>query len=396
MISARYRRNVLLGGRVLAQQWRVVPDDPAHPTRRDEQRQRLRQCLRARLDPQLAEGALDDLAVSRLVQATGRADSAFIASRRDWVLSEDPDLNGLRATHAFEQFEVMHLPSDRLTPRRPRKVQRLESFRYVRALLAATAQRWQATWRARAEQSGHDIRALREWFADEQRAWEGVRDVAVHYRHSGSRFALIRATRECADRYGFEPLDVGFPRFDKDPFAEAVAGKPCDDICEDAVDLAVRRTERLAATLRDPRRPRRSDAAARRPRALAGRAARGRRGRPDAPHAHGRAPLPSPRGALATPRAVAARAGRRARRRGDRVPLGRGARRRLRRPVAASRGVAERPRSRRAISPRGGIGELLARRAMVRAAGQANFLQGERESEVARERKTITATRGVT
>ena len=45
-----------------------------------------------------------------LEKATTRADSAYIGQRRDWLLSEDPDLKGLRATAEFQRFEVMFLP----------------------------------------------------------------------------------------------------------------------------------------------------------------------------------------------------------------------------------------------------------------------------------------------
>ena len=48
VISARYRRNVLLGGRVLAKQWRNVRESEP-PTERDEQRKRMRSCLRPQL-----------------------------------------------------------------------------------------------------------------------------------------------------------------------------------------------------------------------------------------------------------------------------------------------------------------------------------------------------------
>jgi len=57
---------------------------------------------------------LDDLAeaaVTRLRRASARADSAYIASRRDWLLSEDPDLRGLRTQRQFKDFEAAYFPS---------------------------------------------------------------------------------------------------------------------------------------------------------------------------------------------------------------------------------------------------------------------------------------------
>jgi hypothetical protein len=393
LLSARYRRNVLLGGRLLAKQWHAVPD-PDGPSKRDEQRRRLRLCLRPRLqevlggdDPAAAARALAepvamdidrflklrellalyaledcrrlrrrlrlrfyeratltcatvkltevcmqirldwvqhrlntgkqtawppkaaelqrkigriergrpfrrwhehynaacayalpllvsepvdedqeplsttehrhkrlvDLAVCRLQQATARADSAFIASRRDWLLSEDPDLNGLRGSDEFREFEVMYLPSNRTTPQRPRHVRRLESCRYVRALLVASAEQWQGAWHGRARHAarGVDVHQLIAWFDDERRSWEGVRDVALNYRHSASRLALIDATRACADRYAFAPLGVAFPRYADAPLKESVGDGDCEHACETAVSHSERCMRRLSATLHE-------------------------------------------------------------------------------------------------------------------------------------------------
>src|SRR3954468_7108971 len=53
LLSARYRRNVLLGGRVLAKQWVSTPDPECGVNRRDAQREHLRRCLRPLLQEQL-------------------------------------------------------------------------------------------------------------------------------------------------------------------------------------------------------------------------------------------------------------------------------------------------------------------------------------------------------
>jgi hypothetical protein len=59
-------------------------------------------------------------AVRHLEQAMGRADSAYLAGRRNWLISEDPDLDGLRSYVSFKHFEAMYFPSPRATPQRPR------------------------------------------------------------------------------------------------------------------------------------------------------------------------------------------------------------------------------------------------------------------------------------
>jgi hypothetical protein len=168
------------------------------------------------------------MAVCRLQKATTRADSGYIASRRDWLVSEDPDLKGLRDTAEFKDFEVTYLPASRPTPRRPKNVQQLESSRYMKDLLVATAQLWQTGWRRRAcaLDAPPDIHQVLDWFTHELDMWRHVRAVATDYRHSGTRLELINAVYECAAHYGLSPLSVGFPRYEDDPLR--VAPEKCD------------------------------------------------------------------------------------------------------------------------------------------------------------------------
>jgi hypothetical protein len=377
--SARYRLDVLLGGRVLAEQWHRAPDDP--PSRRDDHRKRLRRCLHgqlaAKLSPHattgedvgaalgepggtrqflqlrtlmaryaLADAAdlrrelrkrptdwratltpatvkltelcidarlrwvlrkrrrkvdwppsveeldaqirdierglwrqsfrrwhehynaacayalpladvddpddatvarLADRAIVRLQKATARADSAYIASRRDWLVSQDPDLDGLRARWEFGHFEVMHLPSSSTTPRRPSHVQQLESSRYVRALLVATAEQGQTVWRRRRRKlnGGPDPRDLLLWARDELQTWEDVAAVAQHYRHSGTRLKLIKQLQACAERYGLDAPAVAFPRYEDDPFELSLKGEACGNAADVEIAGANARLEAL-------------------------------------------------------------------------------------------------------------------------------------------------------
>jgi hypothetical protein len=168
--------------------------------------------------------------VRRLERATARADSAFIACRRDWLVSEDPDLIGLRAREEFAEFEVMHLPSSSITPRRPANVQQLESSRYVRNLLMGSAGHWQAIWRARRAtvNGGLEVNVVLGWFGDELQSWEAIKTVARHYRHSGSRLKLIRTLQDGANGYGRPAPAVGFPRYEVEPLEGALAREPVD------------------------------------------------------------------------------------------------------------------------------------------------------------------------
>ncbi len=165
---------------------------------------------------------LAGLAVSRLERATARADSAFIASRRDWLISEDPDLQGLRAHPRFKRFEVAYFPSASRTPQRPREVHRWEVSRYTLDLLRETAGRWEATWEERAHTvpSGAEVQLLLRWCEDERRAWQLTRRVAEHHRHWQTRLQLLKRMRSWSAEYGFRPVEVSFPRFSGDDEAD--------------------------------------------------------------------------------------------------------------------------------------------------------------------------------
>jgi hypothetical protein len=186
-------------------------------------------------------------AVQRLERATARADSAFIASRRDWLVSEDPDLVGLRVRKEFAEFEVMHLPSSSITPRRPANVQQLESSRYVRDLLIVAARHWQAIWRARRAtvNGGLEVNPVLGWFGDELQSWEAIRIVAREYRHSGSRLRVIRNLQDGANGNGRPASAVGFPRYELDPLDGALAREPVDDAAGAEIEIANARLRAL-------------------------------------------------------------------------------------------------------------------------------------------------------
>ena len=162
------------------------------------------------LRDQLAEHA-----VARLARATAHADSAYIAGRRDWLLSEDPDLDGLRTHECFLDFEAMNLPARAPTPFRPLAVKTLESARYVESLITETATCWEHAWheRGRNLRPNPDVHQLLTWWDDERRAWELVCDLALHNRYWPVRVALLHGLREQADAYGFDAPEVGFPHY---------------------------------------------------------------------------------------------------------------------------------------------------------------------------------------
>ena len=217
----------------------------------------------ASLSPSEVANALQEelagLAVERLARATSCADSGYIAGRREWLISEDPDLDGLRSHQRFREFEAMYFPSERPTPPRPRHVRQLESARYIRNLLAETASRWEREWHRRGRELDKrtDVHLMLEWWRTELEAWELVRQVALDHRHWPARLALIGAMRGWATDYGFRPLDVAFHRYEDEPLCDAAGTLLCVDANEPAA-RAERRLAEVHASLPDASSRRRS------------------------------------------------------------------------------------------------------------------------------------------
>lgn len=184
-------------------------------------------------------GNADELAcraVAWLESATERADTEFLVSRRDWLVSEDPDLRGLRAQPRFKSFETAYFPSAARTPQRPRDVHRWQVSRYTLDLVRVAAQRWEDTWekRARELEPVTGMRQLLRWCEDELSARRLIRDVALHHRDWHTRFELLDRMRAWSVEYRFEPLDVAFPDF---PHIGELGGD-CEDV-EEATRAAI-------------------------------------------------------------------------------------------------------------------------------------------------------------
>jgi hypothetical protein len=174
-------------------------------------------------DPEKDCSVRQDLArraVDQLAQGMSCATSAYVASRSDWLLSEDPDLNGLRDTDQFMGFEVSYFPRvHRFLKGRPADLHRWERSHHVNKLLSETAHGWQNTWNRRGGEIAEaaNLRlAVLDWYESETEAWELVKGVAGEYRDWPTRYALIEKSAQWAIKYGFEPLQVSTPLFDRD------------------------------------------------------------------------------------------------------------------------------------------------------------------------------------
>lgn len=135
------------------------------------------------------EEELVQAAIKHLELACAHADSGFIASRREWILSEDPDLVGLRTKDRFKNFETCYFAQGSLTPRRPRAVHKLAVTRYTRDLLVDLAKVRESAWHRRAVETSSttDVHTLLNWWREEDSAWKTVDDVSQNYRDWRSR-----------------------------------------------------------------------------------------------------------------------------------------------------------------------------------------------------------------
>lgn len=186
---------------------------------------------------------LAEEAVRRLELASGCADSSFIASRRDWITSEDPDLGGLRLQPRFKAFEAQYFPSGAPIPRRPKGAQELAELHCTRDMLASAARSWETVWRARATMShkGEQPAASR-WWRDEQEVWRHIHDVALHHDWQ-VRLAMMKAAREWHLSYRLEPVEAAFKRYGENALlaaegaVDAAADKEIEQIHQHLLDV---------------------------------------------------------------------------------------------------------------------------------------------------------------
>jgi hypothetical protein len=194
---------------------------------------------------------LANSAVEHLKRAMSSTPSWYAAERRDWVLSEDPDLDGLRACLAFKHFETIFFPSPAPTTRRPPRASRWEMSRYTHALLAHTARRWEAVWHQRRDlvASRIDPHVVIQWSKDEASAWRMVGGMARDYRHWPARCELIEQMEKWSAIYGFEPLDVALPRFARDNGMGHDGDQDYEKLCADVLKEVALNERRLNTLL---------------------------------------------------------------------------------------------------------------------------------------------------
>jgi hypothetical protein len=170
-----------------------------------------------KVDPERAN-ALSAAAVRELAIAARVAGSAHLSAKWDWILSEDPDLAGLRSRKEFRRFEAEFLLASRPAPLRPRQIVRLKASRYSAVLCRLCASRVESVWRERASREGPvDIHEVMAWMYDERASLELARELVHHHRHWQTRLRVIFEMQRFLARNGGGSFKVSHPLYSDQP-----------------------------------------------------------------------------------------------------------------------------------------------------------------------------------
>ncbi len=136
-------------------------------------------------------------AVTELEKAVARGYSTAMSAESDWILNEDPDLDALRRTSAFEEFERIHLGLAEGRPSRgfgPVDWQQQTTLNYLLHNFAMANYR---AWDERAKgELPIDGSLVASWCATEREDWGLVWDLVRDYDDWRTRLAVSRHMRE--------------------------------------------------------------------------------------------------------------------------------------------------------------------------------------------------------
>jgi hypothetical protein len=113
-------------------------------------------------------------AIDQLERGASISDSAYLATRRDWLIHEDPDLQGLRGAPEFRRFVSLYFPTVTPLRTRPPRVEDFVRAHYVRGLLGDVSRGWAGMWQQRSSALNEisDWRELAPWWRDEAEVWK--------------------------------------------------------------------------------------------------------------------------------------------------------------------------------------------------------------------------------
>jgi tetratricopeptide (TPR) repeat protein len=192
-------------------------------------------------EPALADEAreLAEAVVGEFAEAAFTDHSAEFALRRAWLISEDPDLAGLRARPEFASFERIHLPSARATVTRPVDAHILELSRHTSRIVRRCARALEAEWHARdrASRDGCDVHDAGTWIRQERRAWHLAWRLSHDHRHWPTRLAVVREMERWTLTEGRAPVSLPYPEYADDPLSDPSDGLSFEQSARPVIDL---------------------------------------------------------------------------------------------------------------------------------------------------------------
>ena len=141
------------------------------------------------------ETAAARAAIIELERAVARADSGFVAQQRDWLLSEEPDLDHLRGHAEFRNFEATTFGSIGSSVGRGPDIHLWEQSAYVARFIHAAAMAMADLWQGRRHYSGRDPVSLSVWLDEELAGWRLAEQLAMDGRDSRTRQYVAQTIR---------------------------------------------------------------------------------------------------------------------------------------------------------------------------------------------------------
>ena len=156
-------------------------------------------------------------AIRRLERAITTRDGIFLATWRDWVVVDDPDLDGLRGEDIFAALVSMYFtrrdPAPGKVPKSPSDPYRLAECRYTLELMRTIGRTLHDIWHGRSKmRRSADIHLLARWCDDDRDIWELLRNVAEDSYDWRTRYQLLERANKALD--GQPPIFVHFRGYD--------------------------------------------------------------------------------------------------------------------------------------------------------------------------------------
>ncbi|MGA6168020.1 tetratricopeptide repeat protein [Amycolatopsis magusensis] len=165
-------------------------------------------------------------AIAELDSAAASRHTGYLAQRRPWVMSEDPDLSTLRGQPEFRTFEMITYSPDRPTPLRPRRVHAWELSTHTATLVRHIASCLAHAWRRYTPQPKEfvDELAADTWHRAEHDAWETISQLASANQEWQTRYQAIKALQRWSHASGYACDDIRFPAYSEHSLFTRAAG----------------------------------------------------------------------------------------------------------------------------------------------------------------------------